>query len=207
MQCDRLVASADGERGLLEGRLGHNGADAVRQRIALCRQAEEVRVQMVVAVLVVEGADRVSAGREIVESDGHRPGARPNLFLRVGLIALEELGRARIEPDENSALGAFQAIDRDDDACGRGLAGHKDQRNRESKEQDSTTHAGIAPLNQGSCLNKRCDGDAQRTSSPVDLSAISKMSRWVWSAAIGRMKQVDGFSLSQMGQNFEACAK
>ena len=52
VQRDRLIAVADGERGLLERRLGHHRADAVGQRIALDRQAEKVRVQMVVAVFV-----------------------------------------------------------------------------------------------------------------------------------------------------------
>jgi len=76
VQGERLVSGADREGGLLEGRLRHHRADAVRQRIALCRQAEDICVEVVIGVLVVEGADRISAGRQIVEHDGHRRGAR-----------------------------------------------------------------------------------------------------------------------------------
>src|SRR5205807_9372677 len=90
-------------------------------------------------------------------------------------IAVEEFARGRVKPDKDTALGVMETVDRDDDACGRGLAGHKDQRNRESKEQDSTTHAGIAPLNHGGCLNKRCDGDAQRTSSHRRFFSMDEM--------------------------------
>jgi hypothetical protein len=50
---------------LLEGRLRHYRADAVGQRIAFDRQVEKVRVQVVVAVLVVVGADRVGAGTRL----------------------------------------------------------------------------------------------------------------------------------------------
>jgi hypothetical protein len=39
-------------------------ADAVRQRIALCRQAEDICVEVVVGVLVVEGADLHRSSRE-----------------------------------------------------------------------------------------------------------------------------------------------
>src|SRR5947209_8125034 len=46
---------ADGERRLLEGRLCHRRAHVVRERVALDRKAEEIGVEMVVAVLVMEG--------------------------------------------------------------------------------------------------------------------------------------------------------
>ena len=87
---------------------------------------------MVVGVLIVEGADGIGARRQIVEGDGDRPGACPDPPLRVGLIALQELGRAGVKPDKHIALGSFQTVDRDDDACGGCRAGGKNQRGGES---------------------------------------------------------------------------
>src|SRR5258708_34894872 len=63
VEADPLFAGAEGERGLLEGRLGHYNAGAAGPRIALDRHAEEGGVQMGGCVLVVRGAERIGARR------------------------------------------------------------------------------------------------------------------------------------------------
>src|SRR5438105_9653991 len=206
VQRDRLVAAADREGGLLEGRLRHHRADAVRQRIALCRQAEDICVEVVVGVLVVEGADRISAGRQIVEHDGHRRGARLDPSLCIGLVALEELGRARIQPDKDIALGVLEAVDRDDNAGGRGRAGNKDQGGGESEREQAKAHAGIDSCNAG-FLNKGAVAAAARPRWRSLFKRCEQIPRCLWSAAFCRMHPVVGRSLSRTRQYFESWAK
>src|SRR5260370_21730677 len=101
---------------------------------------------MVVGVLVVIGADRVGAGWQIVERNGNRPGARPDLPHGIALIAVEELAGGRVKTDEDIALRAVQTIDRDDDARGGSRSRNKDQREGKRNETAATTPAAVCSL-------------------------------------------------------------
>src|SRR5690242_6577134 len=61
MERHRGVAVADAERGVDEARPRDDGADAIRQRVALDGIADEIGVEPAVGVLIVIGADRVAA--------------------------------------------------------------------------------------------------------------------------------------------------
>src|SRR5215204_5265430 len=145
VQRDRRVRRPDREGRLLEGRFCHDGTHAVRQRVALERQADEIGVEMVVVVLVVIGADRIGAGRQVVEHHRDRPGAGPDLLHHVDLSAVQKFARGRVEPDIDPAGGAPQPADRDDDARGKGRFGNDERGEGKSSKQDATMHTGFSP--------------------------------------------------------------
>src|SRR5712691_85184 len=159
VQRDRLVLGPDGEGGLLEGRLRQDCADAVRQRIALDRQADKVGIQVIVAVLVVIGADGIGAGRQVVEGNRNRPGARSHLPHRVVLVAVEEFARGRIKADKDVALGAVEPVDRDDDTRRGCRSRDYNQRQSEGKKQAATMHTGDASIKKR-CMPTDCCMDA-----------------------------------------------
>src|SRR5215475_14415547 len=96
----RRLAGAHGDGRGVEGRRAGRAVCAVREPVALGRDAEEVAVEVAVPVLVVHREERVAAGREVAERDLRPRGEqRARLPLDLALHAalrVREVGGIRL---------------------------------------------------------------------------------------------------------------